>query len=532
MDTQYAMKIELTNNILLLTFYSRKLQEKVTSTNFFTPYYDKANKFYCLFNNTAINFFNKNRKFFDKYADGMDIIPKEPIDYTEKKAVFYPLESPKGITLKDYQETAVNYMLERKKLCLFMGTGTGKTYMAIAYLHTIDSHEVSGTHVIIMPNNIVDQYITQLKKWLSKNFIIFNDPRTFESPTNTDNHHVLVTNYEKMKHINIDMIDNLIFDESQHLKEFTSNANAHARRLRDLSENIYNFTGTPQDAEKYELFAQFSVISKRIIPNKTLFINRYYDTDDYYKPKNIKYAFFEKELDEIIAKISYGDLPKNLLKLPDEKNIMVKVKMEDKTHYNAIQEKGIVQKDGYVITAESPGAVRMKQRQLVTGFMYDEDKNVVRFKNYKRSALKSIVATLNHGIIFTEFTPNMKDIAEVLDEEGKTYGMVSGKTKNNAETIVKFKNAEIDFLIIQTRAGNAGLDLLRTNNVIFYSLPESGLVFRQAKGRIMRMGQKKTCHYYYILVKGTVETLKQVPNLKLKEAKHVEQFDLYRRKLI
>ena len=87
--------------------------------------------------------------------------------------------------------------------------------------------------------------------------------------------------------------------------------------------------------------------------------------------------------------------------------------------------------------------------------------------------------------------------------------MVNGQYKQ-AEIL----NEEGAVLFVQYQAGAYGLNLQKANKIIYYSLPlgvGSCDLWEQSKKRIHRIGQDKTCFYYYLLVKDSIETW----NLKL-----------------
>jgi SNF2 family DNA or RNA helicase len=127
----------------------------------------------------------------------------------------------------------------------------------------------------------------------------------------------------------------------------------------------------------------------------------------------------------------------------------------------------------------------------------------------KIDKFRELIQTLPKAIIYYEFTSSLNQIEQVLKEEDKKYVVVNGKcnTKKSTLLIEKFKYHREIYLVIQCRSGNAGLDLTNTNNIIFYSLPESYIVFHQCKARIRRIGQLKDCNYYYLICEDSIEEL-------------------------
>jgi len=451
------------------------------------------------------------------------------VEYARPKDFVYDRVDLNGITLRDYQVTAVDYMLKNKRFCLFMGQGTGKTIMALTYFNTVAENEDGGTHIVLTPKAVLKQYIIEAEKYLDDRFVIITDAKKLETSM-TDKHHLLITNYEQLINCRASRIDTLIADESQKLKSFTSDLNKAVEKLMPIIDNMYFFTGTPKDDLKDELFAQLRLMVPYIVPNKTLFNNRYFELDDFYKPE-YELPTRIKELVEIIVKMTYGDDTETLLDLPPMKNYMIECRFKDKTLYKEMTKENFIEIDGEAIIANNSGAKRIKQRQLCNGFIMDEYRNVYRTENPKATKLLALIEYLPHGIIFTQFDEDIKIVSELLTSIGKTYNTVSGKTSKPGDIVEDFKAGKFEFLVIQTVSGNAGLDLSNTNHVIFYALPESAVIFNQARYRIRRIGQLKTCNYYYLVVKGTIEKSKMIPNLKIKREQHLEDVELYRRKV-
>jgi ERCC4-related helicase len=106
---------------------------------------------------------------------------------------------------------------------------------------------------------------------------------------------------------------------------------------------------------------------------------------------------------------------------------------------------------------------------------------------------------------------------------------VNGSSKDAPESLQKFKEGKVDYLVIQIVSGNAALDFPHINNIIYYSLHDSYIYFEQSKYRIRRIGQTRECNYYYIIVKGTVEAHRLV-SLKNKKSFNNKEFEIYKRR--
>jgi SNF2 family DNA or RNA helicase len=68
------------------------------------------------------------------------------------------------------------------------------------------------------------------------------------------------------------------------------------------------------------------------------------------------------------------------------------------------------------------------------------------------------------------------------------------------------KNDKCKILIASIMIANTSFTLTECKAAIFYERYWSGIIYEQARGRIHRIGQDKTCFYYYLLVKNSIET--------------------------
>ncbi len=498
---------------------------------FFTRHPSNPNMFYFIYNNTAAAAYYKNREWFEKFYPDMPEITR--VDYTRKRTTIDQQDLP-GIVLDEHQEIAVDKMLSNERYCIFMGAGSGKTIIALTYINSSSG----TTFVVVTPKKVVGQYIAEGEKFvLDAKFSTIRDGKEFE-PIEYDGKKVYVINYERMVKLPKNLkIDGLIFDESHYLKNFTSGLNKIAVKLAQQAKDIYMFTGTPTDEDRDEVFAQLKILCPQIVPTKTHFMERYFITDDYGKPIKEKLPY---ELDEIIIKMVYGELTRNIVDLPPAIHYEVECTFEDKRIYDQMQKHSIVALDeNYeltdlmkginIISADSPAVKEFKERQIASGYIYDNAGNILMLKeNPKQQPFLELIPQLNNGIIFTRLRADMQIVTSLLDRLARTYISVDGSTKDSDELINQFKRSEVDFLVIQLRSGNAGLHLVNTTNIVYYSLPESSLVYDQTSYRIRRRGQNETCHYYSLIVKGTSEK-KNMRRLQKKIEKTEDQFRLYRR---
>lgn len=472
-----------------------------------------SDRFFFFKNHIGSQMFIQYKQFFLKYWDVEQQVIDELEGFTDYTCSHEPIpivDIP-GVTLKDYQKKSVEYMLSNKKFCIFLGQGTGKTYITITALRSIIAKEGKKKILIVTPKKVIEQYKEDTDKYVDSD--------------------VTVINYESLHKIK-GPFDIVCFDESHLLKNSSSNMNKHAVRLS--ADRTYLFTGSPQDKNKHEVLAQLRVLHSWLYPAKYKVNERYFVLDDYGNPIKEKPG---TEIDEIITSCSYGDKTDSLLDLPLAHHHIVECTIKDKTFYDTLKNKSVAEVNGDKILVDSPAVLRLRLRQICNGYIsfekFDEDTQLIvpvmhRLENPKEEPFRNLVSNLDTSVIYTQFDYDIKEVSKILDSLGRTYVVVNGKTKEAAPLFKKFKDKEADFLVIQAKSGNAGLNFQHTNNMIFYSLPESFIVFDQCLHRIRRIGQELDCNYYYLITKGTVEVALH-RSLKNKKSFSSKMFELYRK---
>lgn len=106
--------------------------------------------------------------------------------------------------------------------------------------------------------------------------------------------------------------------------------------------------------------------------------------------------------------------------------------------------------------------------------------------------------------------------------------MINGKSKDSDKVISDIQSGKLQYVIIKVKSGNAALDFPKLNNIIYYSLPDSHILFEQSKFRVRRIGQLNVCNYYYLIIKGTVDR-GRLRNLQKKKSFNDREYLLYKK---
>ena len=463
--------------------------------------------------------------------------------YSDKGVPRILIQQPDGIILKPHQRKAVRIMETNKRFGFFLGTGTGKTLIAITHI----INQPVKRAIIFTPKKVVDQYMVECTTYLPE----YNVVRKISSFAESSKPSILVINYEQLgnilknKGLKETLIDLMILDESHNAKELMSQTNQRLRELAARADRIFLFTGTPMDMSRHDIFPQLAILDERFMPQKSRFLFRYFTLDDYYSPKREKREH-SAELTSMIEEVTWGGDTDTLIKLTKENHNIVEITTVP-DEYQVLRDKRViikVNKHNPAVTweciADTKGILKQKLRQICGGTLIgevidrtdpDEVKSLKEIslmlkKNGKANALAILLRKLSSGIIYTAFVQEIAVISKVMREVGVSFHAVDGSTKDSGPLIEDFKRGRVKFLVMQSRSGNAGLDLTTTNNVVFYTLHDSYPVVHQCRSRVRRMGQKKELNYYYLICKNTVD--EQIyATLKMKKSFSTKLFKIY-----
>lgn len=120
----------------------------------------------------------------------------------------------------------------------------------------------------------------------------------------------------------------------------------------------------------------------------------------------------------------------------------------------------------------------------------------------KLSALSDLLeSTDDRVIIFYNFNNEMVTISELLAKLERPMSIVCGDTKD----LEDYEIYENSVTLIQYQAGSMGLNLQKANKIVYFTPPLSSELFEQSKKRIHRIGQERTCFYYYLICRNSIE---------------------------
>lgn len=356
---------------------------------------------------------------------------------------------------------------------------------------------------------------------------------TYADVTSYKNEDALVLNYAKMRsqkhhHTISRFIENnpfCIIDESSKLKSNTTKITKIMLGMAKYFSGRMCLSGTPCPNNEIELWGQTMFADDQLIPSNFYAFRRHFSVMVDKKGK-IKYNASSQEIGQllkwgwriallqqqresllkIIDPVTHWRKKEECLDLPKKITIIKDFELnpEEKRVYKDIGKDLVTELSGKIIVTDVAASKIMKLRQIVSGFIYDEDKNPLDIcKNpSKDKELKETIEEMGNrqSIIWYQFTHEGTKLKKLLPDS-RVFG---GTKEERAEIIRSFKRGEFKHFITQTARASHGIDLPECYINIFYSCNFSFEEHGQAQDRTHRIGQKHECLNIYLHAKGTI----------------------------
>lgn len=440
--------------------------------------------------------------------------------------------------LYKHQQNAVKFALANNGCCaLFHDPGLGKTRTCLEIFKTYRSANPHLRLLVVCPLSLVNSaWGEDIKRFTSFSYVPFKELKV-EIPD------IIVINYEALiskRHLPV--LRRLIFqhdfmcvlDESSRLK---NNKSITTKTLLDLAEDFkYRIiaSGTPMPNSELELWGQINFIRPFILhPSFYAFRNTYFHlerngvvmhmTGQYlnreqmrkYLSTGWKYSITPAQryqLMSVIKPFTHWVKKSEALDLPEKIDQIREVVLNPKEQkaYDEMEAFLITEIEGTEITAQVALAKLMKLRQATAGFFYSSTGEVAEIgHSTKLKELEEILEELGSQpvIIWVQFHHEVRVIEKLISEKygADQVATLYAETKDKDDSINRFKNNQVRYLIAHPKSAGHGLTFTNCSVMVFYSLDYSFETHTQARDRIHRIGQKKSCLYIYIIARDTID---------------------------
>lgn len=431
----------------------------------------------------------------------------------------------KNIELRTYQKQILEDLKYVPSIGLFMKTGSGKT------LTSLERFMQNGTNnlLVICPQKIITQWWEVIEKHTGLKPIKYKLNMTakdknilFDNELNAKKTNCIVVNFDIIDKITCldNYINNnwtIIVDESHKIKNMgtTKNPVKTTKRCLELGKLTIHkiiLTATPTEKENggyIDLYSQlkflgyidysyayfqnnFCIMQKLQLPGMPFPIK---------KVTGYRLDRVEKELKPILNATCRYYAPK----YGDYEPQMIEVKIPKAPNYaKLIREK--IYND---IIIDNVSAMRVAKKSLISGKITGTDEYGNRFtyddNDEKASWLEEFLSNTDEVVsVLYCYNVEKDKIIEVCEKLNKKYIIINGDIVDKPKELQK----DFDVVIGQYQAFSESLDGLqyKCHLMVFYSMPDSSLSYKQSLGRIDRIGQENVPTYYHLIMEGTIDT--------------------------
>ena len=427
------------------------------------------------------------------------------------------------LNFMQHQTDVLNRTEQFNRCAYYLDMGLGKTFVGAEKMYLLNN----SLNLVICQKSKIDDWMQHFKEYYP-DYALFDlthktQAISFRNIVDTDKFYdydvqiVGVINYETaFRRSWLHDLHNftLMLDESSLIQN--ENAKRSKFILKMQPESVVLLSGTPT-AGKYErLWSQLQLLGWDI--TKKAFYKSYVETqwvengDGYKQEVMVGYKHIEHLKKKLAQHGAIFMKTSEVLNLPEqiEQKITVKVTKEYKcfirNSYLLLDTLNLVQfkDDSDFYGTDVTPRVELIGDSSLTKTLYARQL-CGQYHKEKLEAFKDLVqSTEDRLIVFYNFTAELDAMKKITEQLERPTSEVNGNCKDLAA--YEFHNDSITF--IQYQAGAMGGNFQKANKIIYFTLPlgkGSCDLWEQSKKRIHRIGQDKTCFYYYLLVKGSIE---------------------------
>lgn len=402
------------------------------------------------------------------------------------------------INLYDYQKEALELTKNHNKVAYYYDMGLGKTFIGSEKLKALNA----DTNLLVCQLSKINDWVQHFKT-LYPDYITLNLRNSKEKSKFflLKDKKIGIINYdsvwriEKLKEFLKDKEFTLMLDESSQIKNEKRKKSKYILNLKP--PNVILLSGTPVSGKYEEIWSQCQLLGWNI--TKKLFEESFiiFRELDIGRAYPIKIVTGYKKIDRLKNKLkSHGALFKKteeVIDLPKQNHI--KIEVDNTKEYKDFVKNRIINIKHNNMNLELVGDTTLTKR------LYKKQLASV-FNQNKINALKDLIESTNDRlIIFYNWNAELFKLKEICKELNKPVSEVNGTTKD----LTNYEKEENSVTLIQYQAGSMGLNLQKSNKIIYFSLPDSSEYFEQSKKRTHRVGQEKSCFYYYLLTKKSID---------------------------
>lgn len=397
--------------------------------------------------------------------------------------------------LLDHQIEVLHNTEDMHHVAYYLDMGLGKTYVGAEKMVRLGAK----VNLVICQKSKIDDWSDHFRQNYALT-IIWNltDKKEFQlffdfGEHNTDTKVIGVVNYElayrrpQLKKLH-DFT--LMLDESSMIQ------NENAKRSRFIlalnPRNVILLSGTPTSGKYENLWSQCRLLGWNI--PKKMYWKNYIDTEVLTSegyPITIVKGY--KNVDRLKRKLREAGAvfmkTDEVISLPEQ--IEQTIRIPTTPEYRKFRKDKIITVDGVELVGDTT-LTKMLYERMLCG-------------QYNREKLEGfsdlLESTEDRLIVFYNFNTELEALCNIVKGVNRPYSVINGKEKD----LDAYNYSANSVTFAQYQAGAMGHNLQLANKIVYFTPPLSSELFEQSKKRTHRIGQKRTCFYYYLTCRNSIE---------------------------
>lgn len=417
--------------------------------------------------------------------------------------------------LRDYQESAADFLYEHDRAMVLAPVGAGKTAITLTGMWEMWRDEHVKRWLVLAPKRVcTDVWPVEAPKWapMLGVAVAVGTPKQRLAALNSKAQ-VVVTNYDNIQWLAEQLhkpgsvtFDGIVFDELTKLKNPSGTRFKALLKVMDPIKVRWGLTGSFTSNGLEDVFGQCKIVDQSLLGrSKGAFMQQYFILNSYagfddWTPrpgaldlvmKRIKPATF------VLEPGAYKD------KLPPCHAVELRVEMSDRKPYEDMKKDFVAQiaaaeGDYTQAIALNAAVVTQKLQQIASGFVY-VDGAAHWLSGHKFDALDDLLDENQHANTILVY-----QYQEELAELRRRYKHLV--TLDDDHAIERWNSGSVRLLAVHPKSAGHGLNLQHGgHHMVFLSLPWSLELYEQTVGRLHRSGQTKDVWVYILMAKDSID---------------------------
>lgn len=417
-----------------------------------------------------------------------------------------------------YQQAAIDAIIDKPSVGLWMEMGLGKTVVTLTAIDTLiyDAAEIRRV-LVVAPKKVAEAtWQDEAQKWdhlqhLRISTVLGTEAQriaALNTPAdvyiiNRENCYWLVGHYGR--HWPFDMV---VLDEASSFKNHAAQRFKALKAVRPKIAKVVELTGTPAPNNLLDLWAQIYLLDQgeRLGKYITHYRQAYFWPTEYsWEAKDGAGDAIRRKISDLVLSFKAADL----LELPEKivEDVPVVLDAKAAAAYKTMEKQCLLQVDGEAITAQQAASLTNKLLQLCNGSLYDDDGQMHQIHRCKLDAFDELIDQLDgqKALVFYHFRFDEEQLVETLKHNHS--GLRVAVLRDNRDAAA-WNTGEIDVLLAQPASCAYGLNLQQGgHHLIWYSMPWSLELYAQGEARLYRQGQKQSVIVHRLIVKHGADEL-------------------------